>query len=384
LLPAQNPKEKPKQQAKDLVERAKGEDSDKLKQVHDLCDASKLEPKNKKYLEACNDAVTHLYNDDKNRLANANEAYTAHDLEKAEYWLNLVTTLDDKLSAQAHALQDKIKADRLYTQMKTAWDRGDLAGVSATAPGLANSDYKAAAAIYLDDVNKYKQYMDGAQKLETGSPEEAIKQYALAKQLNPNGPGDPAGKIQELVKRRSQIVATTPPPPITRKTGTEQERDIQRQVSKLLSSAQDAEKQNNLQDALADYESILKLQPNNKDAQGNVDRINQAIKNNPADAARNELKSGIRSFYQGQFDDAQRALRDYLSSAQTAQNPGVAYFYLGATLLEKSLLETPQSKWQGAPAEVQSSFKEARKVNYNPPRAYISPALLKVWDATTP
>jgi hypothetical protein len=385
LLPAQNPKEKPKQQAKELVEQAKGEDGDKLKQVHDLCDASKLEPKNKKYLEACNDAVTHLFNDDKNRLANANEAYQGHDLEKAVYWANLVTALDDKLSGQAHALQEKIKNDRLFTQMKAAWDKGDFAGVNAAAPGLANSDYKAAAAMYLDDINKYKQYMDAGQKLEKDSPLEARKQYILAKELNPNGPGDPAGRVEELSKSK------LPAPPSIKATQSAKDKnrsdstkDIAKQVAQLLDNAQTAEKQANLPDALTAYQEILKLQPNNNDAQANIDRINLTIKNNPAGAARDELKSGIRAFYQGQFDDAQRALKDYLAAGQSAQNAGVAYFYLGATLLEQAMLQTPQSKWQGPSSDVLASFKEAKRANYNPTRAYVSPALLKVWDSTSP
>jgi hypothetical protein len=73
---------------------------------------------------------------------------------------------------------------------------------------------------------------------------------------------------------------------------------------------------------------------------------------------------------------------NYLESPLTAQNPGVADFYLGATLIERSMLHTPQAQWQGPSPDALSAFKEARKANYNPVREYVSPALLKIWDST--
>jgi hypothetical protein len=126
---------------------------------------------------------------------------------------------------------------------------------------------------------------------------------------------------------------------------------------------------------------VLKLQPGNQDAQSNTARIEQTIKSDPA-AAKKELVSAIRYFYLSQFDDAQRSLLDYLESPQTAQNPGVADFYLGATLLEQSILTTPKAQWKGASPEAISAFKKARTENYSPARAYVSPTLLKVWDST--
>jgi tetratricopeptide (TPR) repeat protein len=125
----------------------------------------------------------------------------------------------------------------------------------------------------------------------------------------------------------------------------------------------------------------LKLQPENKEAQSASARLESAIKNDPT-AANNELKSAIRSFYQGQLEDARTALMDYLESPQTAQNPGAADFYLGATLIERSLLHTPQAQWKGPSQDAIIAFKDARKANYNPVRSYVSPLLLKIWDST--
>jgi len=62
----------------------------------------------------------------------------------------------------------------------------------------------------------------------------------------------------------------------------------------------------------------------------------------------------------------------------------VADFYLGATSIERSILQTPRAKWQGPSADALQAFKEAKKANYNPVRSLVSPLLLKIWDSTTP
>ena len=214
--------------------------------------------------------------------------------------------------------------------------------------------------------------------MEGSNPQEAIKQLTLAKNLNPNGPNDPAGKIAELQKAMQAKGAPAAP---TAKPAAESSADASKKVAKLLDDARNSEKQGKLQEALDDYASVLKLQPGNQDAQSNTARIEQLIKNDPA-AAKNELMAAIRYFYHSQFDDAQRALMNYLEAPQTAKNPGVADFYLGATLIERSMLQTPRAQWQGPSLDALTAFHEARRANYSPVRAYLSPALLKIWDST--
>jgi hypothetical protein len=373
-----NAAEKPNQEAKGLFEKAKKEASDRSMQVQDFCAAAQMEPKNKQYADTCTNYRQGLMQDDTAFLASAIDAYKNHDLERAESQAKLVTGYDNKLSGQAKFLLDLCKNAKLLNQVQAAWTRGDFDAVSTLAQSITNSSIKAAAAQYINNVALYKGYIDQAQKMESNNPQEAIRQLTLAKDLNPNGPNSPAGTIAELQKAM-QAKNTQPPP--TPKPAANSNADIAKKVNKLLGDAQNTEKQGNQQDALNDYAMVLKLQPGNQDAQYNTNRIEQLIKNDPA-AARNELTSAIRYFYRARFDDAQRALRDYLKSPKTAQSPGVAYFYLGAALLEQSMLETPRSGWQGPSADAQSAFKEARKANYNPVRAYISPPLLKIWDST--
>ena len=72
----------------------------------------------------------------------------------------------------------------------------------------------------------------------------------------------------------------------------------------------------------------------------------------------------------------------YLESPADCQaTRGCGHFYLGATLVERSILQTPQAKWQGPSKDALLAFQQARKANYSPVRAYVSPTLLKIWDS---
>jgi len=386
------PGQNSKQQAKELFERARTEDNDRVRQVQDYCQAAQLDPKEKKYADTCNNYRTGLIHDDTAWLASAISLYKSHDLDRAESMARQVTTYDPKLSGQAKVILDAIKNDRLQSQsqlqsqllsqVKAAWDKGDFNAVTTLSQKITNPDLKAVANTYVNNVSLYNGYVDQADKLQKDNPQGAVKQLQMAVALNQNGPGNLAAKIAAL---QQSIAAKKPPPPptTTPKTAPDSSAEIARKVNKLLADARNAEKQGNSTDALSDYAMVLKIQPGNQEAQRSTARLEQAIKSDPA-AAMNELKSAIRYFYQGQFDDARRALMDYLESPQTAQNPGVADFYLGATLIERSILRTPRAQWHGPSPEALAAFKAARKANYSPVRAYVSPALLKIWDSTAP
>jgi len=372
--------EKPKQQAKDLADKAKGEGSDRAQQVRDYCAAAQLDPKNGKFVDTCNSFRSGLSQDDTAFLASAIAAYKSHDLDKAETQAKLVTSYDPKLSGQANFLLSRIKNEKILNQLLAAWNRGDFQAVNSLAQGITEPDAKAVANQYVNNVSQYKTLIDQAQKLASSNPQEAIKQYAQAKSLNPNGPGDPAGKIAELQKG-TQAKGGPVVPPV--KPAAESSADVAKKISSALDDARNHEKLGQLQDALNAYAVVLKLQPGNQDAQSNTARIEQLIKNDPA-AARKELAAAIRYFYSSQFDDAQRALMNYLEAPQTAKNPGVADFYLGATLIERSMLQATRAQWTGPSAEALSAFQAARKANYSPMRTYVSPAVLKVWDSIAP
>jgi tetratricopeptide (TPR) repeat protein len=320
-----------------------------------------------------------LIQDDTAWLASAIAAYKEHDLDRAESQAKLVTSYDAKLSGQARFLLGRVRSEKLLGQVKAAWDRGDLQAVGTLARGITDADVKTAANVYVSNASLYNGYISQAAQLERTNPHEAIRQLTLAKALNPNGPGNVAGQIADL--QRAMQAKATPPPATAPRPAANPGEELAMKVDKLLADARNAEKQGKQQDALSDYAMVLKLQPGNPEAQSSIGRIEQAIQNDPA-AARKELISAIRYFYHSQFDDAQRALLNYLESPQTGRDPGVADFYLGAALIERAMLQTPRAQWQGPSAEALTAFKEARKAHYSPVRAYVSPSLLKIWDAT--
>jgi hypothetical protein len=370
---AQTPQEK--QQAKQLAEKAQSEGSDRARQVQDYCAATRLDPSDRKIAAACASYRSGLLNDDSAWLASAIAAYKNHDLDRAESNAKLVSSYDDKLSGQARFVLALVKNDRLLAQVKSAWDKGDFATVLSAAQAIDNPADKTAAAAYVNNVSLYNSYIAQANQLQASSPQKAIDQLALAQALNPSGPANPTARIAEIQK--AMQAKTAPPPPPQKPVDSAAE--TAKKIAKLTADAHADEQKGNLQEAVNRYTQILKLDPANKDAQANTDRIEQLLKSDPA-AARNQLKSAIRSFYQAQFEDAERALRDYLKSPQTAKDSGPAYFYLGATLVAHSMLDTPRTKWPGPSADAQTAFREARKASYNPVRSYLSPALLKVWD----
>jgi len=380
-MPASRAEERPKQQARDLAEKARGEGSDRARQVQDFCAAAQLDPKEKKYADLCNSYRSGLIQDDTAMLASSIAAYKSHDIDRAESQAKLVSNYDQKLSGQARLVLDLIRNQRLLNQVQADWKTGDLDAILSLSQSMTNADAKAAAAIYVNNVNAYKGYMSQAQSQAQSNPEEAIRQLNLARTLNPNGPGNPTGMIADLQKA-IQAKHAPPPPTPNPKTPPTQAADIAKKVAKMLSDAREAEKQGRQQDALSDYAAVLKLQPGNAEAQASTDRIQLAIQNDPT-AAKNELKAAIRYFYNSQFDDARRALLSYLETPQTAKNPGAADFYLGATLIERSMMQSPRAQWKGPSPEALSAFQQARKANYQPLRDYISPALLKIWDSTT-
>src|ERR1035438_3054916 len=117
------------------------------------------------------------------------------------------------------------------------------------------------------------------------------------------------------LQRAKQTKNTPPPLTPTPKTTVDSPAEIAKRVSKIMGDAHNAEQQGDPQGAMNFYGMALKLQPGNKDAQSNLDRLQLAIKNDPA-AAKNELTSAIRYFYRSQFDDAESEFRDYLKSPQ--------------------------------------------------------------------
>ena len=100
-----------KKDAKELFEKAKREDSDRVSQVRDLCRAAQMQPKEKKYSDACNSYTAGLNHDDETALTLAISAYQSHDLDTAEAEAKQVSSFDPRMVAKAKTVLDAIHND---------------------------------------------------------------------------------------------------------------------------------------------------------------------------------------------------------------------------------------------------------------------------------
>jgi len=396
--------DKSKKEAKELFEQGKKEDADRVKQVQDLCQASQLAPKDKKFSEACNTYRSKLTQEDDEALASALKAYQAHDLEKAEALAKQVSNYDPRIYGQAKSVLEVVHNEKstatAVADIKAAWEKGDFDTILTLSQTMTTPAARNAAALYVKDVKMYKDYIAAADKAQNDNPQEALEQLGYAKMLNPNGPVNINARITEIQnavaaknnakyfpgKSGGKTTTSSAQTAAANAAGGDRTQaavatdDPAKKINSLLMDARTADKAGNAAQALNSYAEVLKLQPGNTEAQTATTRLEQAMKSDPA-AAMSELKGAIRSYYEAQFEEARRALMDYLESPQTAQNPGVADFYLGATLIQRSILHTPSGQWKGPSEDAINAFKAARKANYNPVRAYVSPALLKIWDS---
>jgi hypothetical protein len=393
--------EKSKKEAKELFEKGRSEDGERVKQVQDICQASQLAPKDRKFSEACSVYRTRLTQEDAANLAAAAKAYQARDMDKAEALAKQVSNYDPGVFAQAKSVLEEVRNEKststAVADIRAAWEKGDFDTVLSMSQTMTTPAARNAAALYVKDVNMYKGYIAAADKAQADNPQEALAQLGYAKMLNPNGPVNIAARITEIQNAvaaknnakyfpgkssgKTTTAGAATPAGANKSPVAASADDDAKKVNSLLTEARSADKAGNAAQALNTYAEVLKLQPGNAEAQSATARLQQSMKSDPT-AALSELKGAIRSFYEAQFEEARRALMDYLESPQTAQNPGAANFYLGATLIQRSILRTPAGQWKGPSEDALNAFKSARKANYNPVRAYVSPALLKVWDST--
>jgi hypothetical protein len=411
---AQIPDERPRKEARELFEKAMKEGNERAKQVRDICQAAQLQPRERKYADDCSSYTARLNNDDTNSLDSAVKAYQKHDLDDAESLARQVSNLNPTLSAKARNLLDTIHEDKSAgqsaEQVKEAWERGDFKAVLSLAQDMTTPTAKTAASIYVRDVEMYNKLINDAEKEKDANPDGAKDLLGQAFMLNQKGPSDPRGKITEInnalaAKSNAKFFGSQPGGSKSNDGTATKQADVSGKVNALLVEARNAEKQGNPTVAIDDYSAVLKLQPDNQEALDKTRRSLAAVHlpkdlvgktadskqqspgSSPApvtipSAPGSDLKSAIRFFYNAQFDDARTALMDYIESPQAGQNLGAADFYLGATLIQRSILRTPRAQWKGPPPDALIAFKDARKANYNPVRAYVSPALLKVWDST--
>jgi len=312
-----------KQDAKRLYDQAVADAAlDQSKSVSEFCEAARLQPGNSTYKSSCQEQSIALLNSDRVELQKAHEFMNAGDLKNAAKHAHNVSSFSPVLVQQVKTLLAQIDEKSKAPQtMPTIVPPPPPPQVSHTEPNpqpASNSNT---------------------------SPEPSAQQTAHSeKPKAPNGAPDDSARMRGL-----------------------------------LDTAKQALDSGNLQVAKDSYGTVLQAHSENKEAKAGLSHVlEQEIRLQPQ-KLNETLVAAIRYFYDSNFPQAQARLETYLDVSE-APNKGAAQFYLGATLLEQSILDSPTGKGQAVPAKALEHFREAKKSNYQPVSRLVSPIVMNAWS----
>jgi tetratricopeptide (TPR) repeat protein len=383
-------KKEAKHDAGDLYKQAKSETDPDL-QVQEMCQAAALDKKEKKYQKECDALMATSVARQMARLNLAEDALdTRHDFKAARELTRKVAALNDDLANRKTTLLAKIDAAEraanehkapppvdhsadYLAKMDADFAKGDFVAAITDFQMIRNPAIKVAAQHRRDDIDRYNGLISQAQTMEqAGDVTGAINAYQAAQQICANGPGNAAEEIRSLTERLKKKA-------LVKNTTDQTPNPVEAQVKALLTAGHTAESAKKWQDALDQYNAALKLSPGNKEAQEGVDRVQPQLATD-SDGREKILRAAIRAFYASSFESAKTSLQIYLNE-QSAANRGVADFYLGAAVLEQSILRNKPGSQVSVPQEAADAFKRAHSEGYKPLPEYVAPAVLKAWNA---
>jgi hypothetical protein len=128
------------------------------------------------------------------------------------------------------------------------------------------------------------------------------------------------------------------------------------------------------------FGDVLAQEPNNADAAALMKELRDKDTSGPANAADADplLAAAIRKFYEGDYEQADYRLKNYIFQGQ-GKKLGLASFYAGATALSKFYLGGGSD--QSLMLDARKKFKEAKGVEgFVAPEKLVSPKILKVFQ----
>ncbi|HEX3435973.1 MAG TPA: hypothetical protein VHT24_04330 [Pseudacidobacterium sp.] len=262
-----------------------------------------------------------------------------------------------------------------------AYDNGDFATASVNAALVKAPELQPAAQSILSNIKAYNEAMQEGDALMAAKNYAAAQQkYDAALNIRSNGPGNPAGKLQQVAAmtanaKQGQATAGNNPPVLQDKSA---------RIKAALAEAQGDAAKSNWQAALAAYGRVLELDPKQPDALTGRTQAEDAMKaelSKDPKALEDVLIKGVRAYYESHFIQAHDAISLYLTAGGT-RSKGAAYFYLGATMLSQSILSSPKNRDE-ADSLHQSAleqFQQAKQERFKPVEKYVSPKILAVWN----
>ncbi len=217
--------------------------------------------------------------------------------------------------------------------------------------------------------NNIKNYTDAMQQGDEYARKKnftaARQQYEIAAHIKSDGPGNPSSKVQQM------IAASNPSGP--------QQDNKPALVKAALTEAQSAAARGDCATALVSFARVLELDPKQQDAIAGRAKCQEDIARSDPKRLEDTLVSGVRSFYESSFTDAQADISTYVKIG--GSNMGAAYFYLGATMLARAILAGPKNKdeYTRFHQSAMENFEKAKQEKFKPVEKYVSPKILAVW-----
>lgn len=293
--------------------------------------------------------------------------------------------------------------EQRFQQAVAAYNRNDF----NTAKGLfgqITGAHASEAQSYFNRMKQYEQAMaEGDTLANAKNYRQAASSYNEAAGIKADGPGDPRSKsanMQQLASAPSPSVTppspsptvavthTPAPPPRPVVSAVKETPKPQVDVDKLLREAEAAKNKGDIRTAQSKYIAVLAVDEHNATATNALAALQAQAEQQatpPTQKASSEadvmLAKAIREYYQGEYEQSEVHIQDYLdvNGSKTA----LGYFYKGASKLTRYYLGG--STDAHLMKEAQDLFRNAKKVpGFNPPgQNYVSPKILKVFEATS-
>jgi hypothetical protein len=269
----------------------------------------------------------------------------------------------DAAAATAAASNAKVE------QGVQAFNRGDFATAKANLP---------AGHELLGKISQYESKMaDGNRLMGAKDYSGAYAAFADARNIAPNGPGDPSGALGRAQQAMASNSGPSNPPQPTKAAVRDEVKKVD--VSSTLAAAQKAFNKKEYGRARILAGQVLAQDRGNAEAKQILNDLpEEQVTASSASEEDPLLAAAIQQYYQANYSDAADSLKFYIF--QKGRKQGLARFYLGATLATQYYLggETDNQLLQDA----KKKFKEAKGVEgFNPPEKYVSPKIMKLFQA---
>jgi hypothetical protein len=356
-------------------------------EADDLCQAAALDPKLGKKCAKARAEIDRQLKAFQGVLGTGQFELQQKDYQGAIRDLSKITF--GPLKDQAQTLIGQAKADLQQPAVEAAsnaalhlalaaYQKGDFATATAQANQVHAADLQPQAQEILTNIRVYQDTMNEADALMQKSDyPNAEQKYTFALKIKDNGPGNPAGKLQQvqaiLQEQAAQQTAAQPPKPAPATV------DYAAKVKSDLDDARKHEAAGELKAALQAFNRALALDGRQADALAGKKRVTAELRDEQKKLDDN-LDLGIRSYYASDFAQASTALNLYLSGSDL-HSEGAAHFYLAAALLSQAILAGSQDEAQTRDLTegADQQFQLATQEHYKPADGLVSPKILEEW-----